>query len=155
MDKTVGQIWRFVTVGVINTFIDFAILNLLSKVTHIGIQDPGIIYLNIISFAVATTNSYFMNKYWSFADSSTDRPKQFTVFLLVSIAGVLINSGTLKAVVYLAPGFVAWVAHAVSVVLPLAFWQKIDLTLNIAKAMATAVSLVWNFLGYKLFVFKK
>ena len=154
-NKTMGQVGRFVIVGLINTAIDFIVLNLLSKLTHIGIHDSKIIYLNIISFSCATTNSYFMNKYWSFGDHSQNRSQQFTIFLMVSIAGALINSSVLKGSATLFPGFLASIAHLVTIILPLSIWNNIDLTLNLAKVLATAVSLIWNFVGYKLFVFKK
>lgn len=140
LQKTGGQFVRFVVVGLINTAIDFAILNLLSKLTGITKGD-GLIPLNIISFSIATTNSYFLNKHWSFADNSgNDGGKKFSLFLIVSITGALINTSIVRII-----------STNVS---PL-FDLSPQLWLNVSKAAATGVSLVWNFIGYKLFVFKK
>ncbi len=68
-------------------------------------------------------------------------PGQFTVFLLVSVIGYALNSGMVYAGVAILPG--------------LGLSLNPDLLKNTAKIIATLVSLVWNFLGYKLFVFKR
>lgn len=57
----VRQFGKFVIVGVINTGVDFLVLNVEMKMT--GITSGGAIFaLNAISFSVATINSYFLNK---------------------------------------------------------------------------------------------
>lgn len=68
--------------------------------------------------------------------------KQFFEFVVVSIIGLIINS----FIVAVASN---WLAE------PLSNLINTDTIKNIAKILATAVSLVWNFLGYKLIVFKK
>lgn len=153
--KTGGQFGRFVVVGLVNTGIDFIILNLLSNLTGVGIHDPKIVYLNVISFSIATTNSYFLNKHWAFEDASKGQSKQFSIFLLVSVLGAALNTAVLKFSVTLFPSAFASLSHLITLILPLSVWNSIDLTLNLAKVFATGVSLVWNFVGYKLFVFKK
>ena len=153
--QTFRQIWRFVVVGVVNTFLDFLILNILSKVTGIGLRDRPIIFINAIAFSAATTNSYFMNKYWSFGDKTRGMSRQFTAFLLISLIGAFINSGVLSLSDHFFDGILAGMADLIRQVFPLVAWGRIDLKLNIAKAFATAFSLIWNFVGYKFFVFKK
>ncbi len=66
--------------------------------------------------------------------------KQFFLFILVTFVGVLLNSLVVTAITSLVPPKFG---------LNQEFWA------NLAKAAATGVSLVWNFAGYKLFVFKK
>lgn len=68
--------------------------------------------------------------------------KQFLGFLIVSFIGLLINSG----IVVLASN---WLAPALGHLI------NADTIKNVAKIMATGVSLIWNFVGYKLIVFKK
>ena len=135
-----GQVFRFAMVGVINTGIDFLILNILMAITNIT-SGSGLIPLNIISFALAVINSYFLNKKWAFKDpSSGDNTRKFSIFLLVSVLGALINTSVLTAFTSgLDPMF------GLSSVL----WA------NVGKILATGISLVWNFIGYKLFVFKR
>jgi|GEM_PF-466590 len=72
--------------------------------------------------------------------STASGGKQFVVFVVVSIIGLLINSGLVIVLSKGLPG-----------VVPI----NEDLIKNLAKALATGVSLIWNFLGYKLIVFKK
>lgn len=140
LKKLYSQFWRYALIGFFNTAIDFAILNVLIKITGIT-SGNGLIPLNIISFTIAVTNSYFMNKRWSFADASqTDGGKKFSLFLIVSIIGAVVNTGIVR--------FVATNIDPM-------FGLSPQLWVNVAKAAATGVSLVWNFSGYKLFVFKK
>ncbi|MEJ0021185.1 MAG: GtrA family protein [Candidatus Doudnabacteria bacterium] len=138
--STINQFLKFVVVGVINTAINFIILNILSAIT--GITSGGkIIPLAVVAFAVATTNSYIWNKRWSFKDQThTDTGRKFSLFLIVSIIGAGINSGT----VYLITTHIS----------PM-FGLSQHLWLNVAALAATGISLIWNFIGYKLFVFKK
>ncbi len=66
----------------------------------------------------------------------------FSSFLLISLVGLLINSGV--------------IALASNIITPyLSGYISADLIKNAAKVLATGFSLVWNFLGYKLIVFKK
>ncbi len=134
------QFGKFVIVGFINTAIDFAVLNLLMYLTNIY-KGPEIIIFNAISFTAAVTNSYLMNKYWTFGDRSrTGAAKQFVEFLAVSIIGIILNT----AIVY-----------SVTTLIQPMFGLGVKLWANFAKVIATAVVLGWNFIGYKFFVFKK
>jgi len=134
------QIFRFFVVGVINTGIDFLILNIEMFLTKIT-SGPGMIVQNAISFGLATINSYYLNKYWTF--DYKDKKKEgvkFAQFLIVSLIGISINT----AIVYLFTTLVS----------PM-FGMGNQLWANIGKILATGISLVWNFLGYKFIVFKK
>ena len=134
------QIVKFVIVGGINTGIDFLVLNIEMSITHIT-SGPAMFVLNTISFSIATTNSFFMNKRWTFEDRNASKEGvKFSQFILVSIVGALING----SVVYLITSYIN----------PL-FGLNPKLWANIAKLFATGLSLVWNFIGYKFFVFKK
>lgn len=134
------QFIKFGLIGGFNTLVDFGILNALMYITKIY-KGNGLILLNIVSFSVAVINSYFLNKYWAFKDkSSVDREKQFVSFLAVSIVGVVINTLVLRVV---------------STNIDPMFGLNQQIWTNIGKLLATGVSLVWNFIGYKFFVFKK
>ena len=140
LTATFNQFWRYAIIGLINTAIDFLVLNLLSYITGIY-EGNGLIPLNVISFTVAVTNSYFMNKKWAFKDAAFgDAGKKFSLFLLVSIIGAILNTT---------------VVRFVSTNIDPMFGLSQELWLNVAKVLATGLSLVWNFTGYKLLVFKK
>ena len=147
----VRQFGKFVIVGVINTGVDFLVLNIEIKIT--GITSGGSIFiLNAISFSIATVNSYFLNKFWTFQDKGqTGQTAKFSQFLAVSFVGIVINS----AIVYLMTTFIT-PFFGISAILALVAGKNVNqLWANVTKLAATAISLIWNFIGYKIWVFKK
>ncbi|HSX19147.1 MAG TPA: GtrA family protein [Candidatus Saccharimonadales bacterium] len=135
MAPILWQLAKFAQVGVLNTAIDFGILNFLIGYTHIT-SGTGIIVINAISFTVALINSYFWNKNWVFAGKTK---ANFVTFAVVTVIGLLINTGVVYGLTtYVAPIIVS--THTL--------WA------NVAKLLATGLSLVWNFSGYKVIVFK-
>lgn len=138
--KLIKQFSKFIIVGVVNTGLDFLVLNILIRLTGIT-AGKEIFVLNTISFSVAVINSYFLNKYWTFQDqTSRGEPVKFSQFIAVSVVGVILNSLVLTAIT--------------TSVAPL-FGLGAVLWANIAKLFATGISLIWNFIGYKFFVFKR
>lgn len=134
-----AQLVRFAVVGGLNTGIDFGIVNILSYLT--GITEGGrIIPLKGVAFLVANVNGYLLHKKWTFKDNTaSEGAKKFSVFLSVSVIGALINI----TAVYLITTFVPPVLNLSSTM-----W------LNVANLAATGLSLIWNFVGYKLIVFR-
>jgi putative flippase GtrA len=115
---------RFSLVGVVNTFIDFAVFVLLYRLTDI---DP--LLCNGIAFLVAVTNSYLMNHHWTFRDTgSTLSFKAYIRFVVLNTGGLLI--GTL-AIVLLGE----------------------YMPLELAKLIAAGLTLIWNYTCSKMFVF--
>ena len=132
-----NQFAKFVVVGVLNTSIDFCVLNIISLITGVtsGIVVGGV---NLPGVALALTNAYFWNKFWVFSHrDNTGALSDLPKFLLVSGIGIVINSG----IVILATSYPVVSIGAKT-------W------LNLAKVCATLFSLAWNFLGYKFIVFK-
>ena len=128
------QVGKFVLVGSLNTFVDLGVLNLFIYATGIAEGVQFSLYKGI-AFLVALINSYYWNKYWTFQSAKG----RFVSFTLVSVIGLLINVGVASLVV--------------NVVGPLggatpALWA------NVGAIAATVISLLWNFVGYKFFVFK-
>ncbi len=75
-------------------------------------------------------------------DADTGVGHQFGIFILVSLIGLVINSAiVVGASIALAPVLTNLI--------------NADTIKNVSKILATFVSLVWNFIGYKLIVFKK
>lgn len=147
------QIGRFVITGLINTGIDFAVLNLLIALSGVN-KGYYIIIFTTLSFLVATTNSFLMNKYWTFGDGNKkarDKTiKDVGQFILITLGGLLINVGITSLVSNYIPPFLGILdGRGVSQETLQSYW------VNFAKAGATGVSLIWNFVGYKFWVFKK
>ncbi len=143
------QFVKFCVLGFLNTAIDFGVLNLLSL--YSGITSGFILGgVNVPGFIIAATNSYFWNKFWVFAKSRKEglpageagkkvSYSDLPTFLAVIVSGAVVNSGL---VVLFSTYF-----HPVLGMSP-------ERWLNIAKVIASATSLVWNFIGFRLFVFK-
>lgn len=132
------QIAKFGVVGVANTVIDFGVLNYLSAAQHV-FSGLALIPLNMISFTAAVINSYFWNKYWTFKAGGDGAGKQFAEFIIISVIAIFLNSGLVYLLTLLPP--LGGVSE--------------QMWLNICKAAATLISLVWNFVGYKFIVFKR
>lgn len=134
-----AQFGRFFAVGALNTIMDFGILNLVSRATGIaaGILLGGV---NVPGFLVAIVNSYLWNKLWVFKTGAQNLLAAFPKFFAVTLIGLLVNSGI---VIF----FTTYVAPATAL--------GPSFALNIGKALATIISLMVNFLGYKFFVFGK
>ncbi|XLQ20349.1 MAG: GtrA family protein [Candidatus Moraniibacteriota bacterium] len=135
----VFQLAKFGAVGAFNTFLDWGVLNLLIAMTGIA-TGLGFSLFKGISFAIAAAGAFFWNKYWTFNSKKKSDKEEVGRFILISASGFLINVGLASLIMYL-------------------FKNSTPLTIeqlaNISAATATLASLVWNFIGYKLFVFKK
>lgn len=132
------QFGKFAAVGALNTVIDLGVLNLLILLTDIYIGIYFIIF-KAISFLVASTNSYFWNKFWTFQSKLPVMVKEYVRFIFFTIIGLLIN--------------VSAAYFIVSVIGPL-FGADLKLWANIGALVAIGVSLVWNFFAYRYIVFR-
>jgi len=124
---------RFLVVGTINTFIDFY---LLSKLTSAGLS---IITSNTISTSVALIFSFFANKKFTFKNNSQKNKQQFALFILISLTGLWI----------IQPIIITLTSPSIYLIV-----NNNKITLLTTKAMATCVTLIWNYLLYNRFVFK-
>lgn len=140
--KIMLQIARFVLVGALNTFVDWGVLNVLIFLTGIT-SGWGYSAFKGTSFVVAAVNSYFWNKLWTFKkiDQVEHKAsgKEFMQFFVVSIIGFALNVSTATLIVNV------WGTN-----LDISSGQLA----NFGALAGTLLGLVWNFLGYKLIVFK-
>jgi putative flippase GtrA len=124
-----SQLLRFTVVGILNTLIDFGVLNAL--IGMLGVRGGiAILVCNAVAFLAANLCSYFCNRSWTFARTASASFKEYAAYFGISLVGLLLNS----LVLWLLTGGVVE-----------GFWQ-----LNLAKVGATLVSMVWNFCGYRL-----
>ena len=136
---------RFAAIGVINTVIDFALLNVFAHA--IGLPR---IPSNIISASVAMIFSFFANRHVVFGAKDGDARKQAMLFVLVTASSIYVIQ---NIVIYVLADLWTWpldTAHDIIGIL-----EKDIFVTNGAKAAATVASLVWNFLFYDRVVFKK
>jgi putative flippase GtrA len=135
--ERVREVLLFTLVGLLNTAIDFAVLNLLIVISGHSIGN-WLFLFNCLSFLAAVVNSYLLNGWLTFRYRDLSNPWKFTQFIGVNLVGMACNS----AVVWLMSPLLARTLP------PL-------LAINISKALATLVSLCWNYLAIRSWIFRR
>lgn len=139
-NQTFVRIFRFVIVGVLNTAVDFAVLNILVFLFGVGAHNQLYPVFKAVSFLVAVVNSYFFNKYWVFGGGArVSRVQEGTLFLVVSGIGFVLN-------ICISTGVFIFVTSRFSL--------NPHVSANIGALVGSLLVLAWNFVGYKVFVFK-
>ncbi|MFA5742736.1 MAG: GtrA family protein [Candidatus Paceibacterota bacterium] len=134
------QVAKFISVGVLNTLIDWGILTIQVIMTGIN-AGLGYGIFKSVSFSAAVFNSFIWNKCWTFKKNDTGKTQQELLqFLLLSLVGFCINVGVASFVV--------------DVVGPQGGISR-NLWATVGGAAATMFSMVWDFVVYKFIVFKK
>lgn len=128
--------FKFFCVGVLNTALDFLVLNVCIFFFGTGAHGGLFVVFKSISFLVAVANSYLLNKYWVFEQGSAISVKEPLLFFIISCVGFWINVSIAFAMFTI----------FVQVVSP-------QFAANIGALMGTFVVFAWNFIGYRFFVF--
>lgn len=127
MKKLIGQIIRFGLVGFLCFFIDYGLLLALTELAGFHYLVSG-----ALSFAVSVVVNYLLSmKFVYEARQRKSRVKEFITFVLLSLAGLLINQ------------LVMWISVEF-----LGIWYQL------AKIGATAVVMVYNFISRKIIIEK-
>lgn len=126
--KEIKQFFRFAFVGLSGTFINIIVLYLLT-------EGLGLYYLlsAIISFFIAMTNNFILNKIWTFEESlSSNLSKKYLKFALISVIALGINLYFLYF-----------------------FTDILVIYYILSQILSIMISLVVNFIGNKYWTFKK
>ncbi|MCE5234691.1 MAG: GtrA family protein [Clostridiaceae bacterium] len=121
------QFVKFNLVGVMNTLVDIGVFALL---TAVGLNRY---VAQVISYACGVLNSYLFNTLWTFKKEKRRTAKEFVLFVCVNLVSLLVSLGMLYAAEHY--------LHVENALLQ--------------KLIATPVAMAVNFIGNKLFVFKK
>mgnify|MGYP003369646259 CR=1 FL=1 len=125
MKHLFAQLAKFGVVGVLATVIDFGVMNLL----HYGLG-LSILVSNTCGFIISLVFNYLASMRYVFTHKQDmSRRREFAIFIVLSIIGLLLNDGI---VVALASGC--------------------GLEANLAKIAATALVMVYNFVTRKMFL---
>ena len=125
MGKLVAQIMKFGVVGVIATVIDFGVMNILYY--GLGLD---ILIANTSGFVISLIFNYLASMKYVFAHKEgMSRRREFVVFVVLSVIGLVLNDGIV-----------------------LALKSGLGLEANLAKICATALVMVYNFVTRKIFL---
>jgi putative flippase GtrA len=145
--KLMKQFSKFFIIGVINTLVDIVILNIETIMTGAKEGAPYAIQKGF-SFMVAVIFSYFMNKYWAFQDKNKEgEGRKFSQFIFVSLVGMAINMTVATLVV-------TYLKAPINGILHMSFLTD-QIWVTVGALCGSASGLIWNFIGYKFWVFKK
>ncbi|HNS39457.1 MAG: GtrA family protein [Anaerolineae bacterium] len=157
---------KFLIVGMIGFVVDFGIFNLLlnpfnalfsvgtwayNLLFGLGFGEEFIIHLgptvaSTISFVAAVISNFYWNRHWTYPDSrSRSRRRQFTMFFVVSVVGILIR---IPIVFFTTPAFRSMVS-AVGALQT----HAIRLADNLSLAVAVLVVLFWNFFANRYWTY--
>ncbi len=138
-NPVIFQLAKYGLVGWLNVFMYAGIFNLLSWLSGVASGWIADFFL-VVSFVVTTTNAFFWNKLWTFratdsGNGKTEYAKFFTVTGITSGLNILLFHLMVN-----------------TIGAPAGFDEK--LWANIAIFALIPVSLLGNFFGFKIFVFK-
>jgi putative flippase GtrA len=139
--KRIERFVKFAIVGTIGAAVDFTVLNVMKLVfekigfaegwhTSFSVGEIQLAVANAIGFCAAVLSNFTWNRLWTFPESrERNLGTQLLKFATVNVTGLLINTAIV----------VGLGQYVLQYLLP----ER--LSYNIAKAIATAVVLFWNF----------
>jgi putative flippase GtrA len=137
---TFYKLGKFSEVGGLNFLVDLGVINLLVLVSGVAVGFLTLVY-KAISFAVAVANSYLWNKFWVFDDAQKqEQTKEASKFFIASLFGLAVNLAVFSIVKYAGPAVLASVSDKAWV--------------SIGTVVGSISGLVFNFVLYKIWVFK-
>ena len=128
---------KFGVVGASGAVIDFGLTAFCKGI--LGIPE---LLSNAIGFTVAASSNYLFNRVWTWKSTSKEVGVEYAKFFIVSLVGLGLNS----LIVFLLKD-ISIVPRFVHTTLDWDFW--------VAKIIATAIVMVWNFLANNFFTFRK
>ncbi|MBI5870540.1 MAG: GtrA family protein [Actinobacteria bacterium] len=125
--RAVGQFWKYCLVGASGFIVNFLVFSILVSRFEVHYLLAG-----TVSFAVAVTNNFLLNRYWTFGSSERDIRSQATRFLIISATSLALNMMLLRL-----------------------FVEDGNLDQYVAQAIAIGMVTVLNFTGNKLWSFRQ
>ncbi len=128
--------------GLFKKAIQFGLVGILGTLTNLLIFfiTGDILSFNenlcaVMSFAVAVTQNYLLNAFWTYGDTEQKKSfRQYLHFVGVSLIGLAVNLAVLNTILYLFPDM---------------HWK------TIAQAAGIGTAFILNFIGSHFLIFKK
>lgn len=127
---------KFGVVGASGAIVDFGLTAICKG--FLGIPE---LLANAIGFSLAATSNYYLNRVWTWKSTSKEVGIEYAKFFIVSLIGLGLNT------------LIVFLLKDISLV-PRFFDTTLDWNFWVAKIIATAIVMVWNFLANNFFTFK-
>lgn len=130
---------KFLLIGAAATVIDLKLFEFIWRFFLSNMPGVSVIAKGI-SFIVATSLKYWGNKHWAFQKhEKEDIHKEIAQFFIITLISLVVDILSFYYFAIISPNFG----------IPTAIWIKLSVI------FAALIAALWNFLGYKFFVFKK
>lgn len=141
MKKLLAQIFKFAIVGGISFVVDFAVYGIMCNVLGIHYIISG-----VAGFFVSVVVNYLLSMKFVFVSKEDMRKdKEFIIFVILSLIGMLLNSVILFICIDLIYKYWLWLNQLID----------IEIMNLAAKIIATGIVMVYNFVTRKIFLEKK
>jgi len=107
--RAIGQLWKYCLVGVSGFVVNLLIFWVMFSKFEVRYELAG-----TVSFTVAVTNNFLLNRYWTFGSSERDIFSQASRFFIISITSWALNMLILRLLIEDA-GFDPYVAQGLAI----------------------------------------
>ncbi len=142
--QAILQFLKFNVVGVLNTLVDFVVFWLLNTLLGMAAY-----VAQIISYSCGVVNSYLWNSNWTFRAQRTRSAREIALFVAVNLVSLGASLGAMWLCRNVLGMTNEWAAGWIPA--SLQRWVQGD---TVVKLAATVFSVIVNFVGNRLFVFK-
>lgn len=147
--REVRRFLKFSLVGSLGAVIDFGTLNLLVQLAG----SPKVL-ANMVAFTVAVISNFIWNRLWVYPETRGEPLKeQFTQFLLVNVAGLVLNTAIFYGSDRWLLGEGGLFAEPTGALASSVGMSHFDFAYNSAKMLSTVLVLFWNFYANRIWTF--
>lgn len=145
--KNVKQAVRFGVVGLFNTIVDYGVFYILISAVNVHKS-----IAQVLSTAASMCGSFFINRYWTFEKSGRSSAGEMTKFIavnLVSMFSVIFFTHLFYDIFH-----IEQMANTILKTAEIPYILEGDTAVMLAKFVSSVFSVIINFLGNKLWVFR-
>lgn len=148
MKKLISQFIKFAGVGFLCFLIDYGVFRIVTSIVR---GATNFVYSdligNVFGFTISVVVNYVLSMRYVFTrKEGMDKKKEFTIFVILSIIGGILNTLIIWVIdhpIYESSEFLRQTI------------QSVGMMENIAKIIATAIVMVYNFVSRKIFLEEK